>query len=184
MEVAVSFVFNNPNPGTDPDPDPVVDVTGVSLDKSELTLAVKGTYTLKATVAPADADNKSVTWKSSDDKIATVDKDGKVTAVAIGKATITVTTEDGGKTATCVVTVDAATGLEELIANTRVYGQDHAIRIEPAMSVNVLVVSMNGQLIYNDIVSSATQIPVPAAGIYIVKLGTGNDTSVRKVSVK
>lgn len=174
----------DPNPGTDPDPDPDVDVTGVSLDKSELTLAVKGTYTLKATVAPADADNKSVTWKSSDDKIATVDKDGKVTAVAIGKATITVTTEDGGKTATCVVTVNAATGLEELIANTRVYGQDHAIRIEPAMSVNVLVVSMNGQLIYNDIVSSATQIPVPAAGIYIVKLGTGNDTSVRKVSVK
>lgn len=174
----------DPNPGTDPDPDPEVNVTNVSLDKSELTLAVKGTYTLKATVAPADADNKSVTWKSSDDKIATVDKDGKVTAVAIGKATITVTTEDGGKTATCVVTVDAATGLEELIANTRVYGQDHAIRIEPAMSVNVLVVSMNGQLIYNDIVSSATQIPVPAAGIYIVKLGTGNETSVRKVSVK
>lgn len=187
MSIVVTYTKNqtiDPNPGTDPDPDPVVDVTGVSLDKSELTLAVKGTYTLKATVAPADADNKNVTWKSSDDKIATVDKDGKVTAVAIGKATITVTTEDGGKTATCVVTVDAATGLEELIANTRVYGQDHAIRIEPAMSVNVLVVSMNGQLIYNDIVSSATQIPVPAAGIYIVKLGTGNDTSVRKVSVK
>lgn len=187
VSIVVTYTKNqtiDPNPGTDPDPDPVVDVTGVSLDKSELTLAVKGTYTLKATVAPADADNKNVTWKSSDDKIATVDKDGKVTAVAIGKATITVTTEDGGKTATCVVTVDAATGLEELIANTRVYGQDHAIRIEPAMSVNVLVVSMNGQLIYNDIVSSATQIPVPAAGIYIVKLGTGNDTSVRKVSVK
>lgn len=179
---SIGFKSGPVNPGTGTDPD--VDVTGVSLDKSELTLAVKGTYTLKATVAPADADNKSVTWKSSDDKIATVDKDGKVTAVAIGKATITVTTEDGGKTATCVVTVDAATGLEELIANTRVYGQDHAIRIEPAMSVNVLVVSMNGQLIYNDIVSSATQIPVPAAGIYIVKLGTGNDTSVRKVSVK
>lgn len=187
VSIVVTYTKNqtiDPNPGTDPDPDPVVDVTGVSLDKSELTLAVKGTYTLKATVAPSDASNKSVTWKSSDDKIATVDKDGKVTAVAIGKATITVTTEDGGKTATCVVTVDAATGLEELIANTRVYGQDHAIRIEPAMSVNVLVVSMNGQLIYNDIVSSATQIPVPAAGIYIVKLGTGNDTSVRKVSVK
>ena len=187
VSIIVTYKKNqtiDPNPGTDPDPDPDVDVTGVSLDKSELTLAVKGTYTLKATVAPSDASNKSVTWKSSDDKIATVDKDGKVTAVAIGKATITVTTEDGGKTATCVVTVDAATGLEELIANTRVYGQDHAIRIEPAMSVNVLVVSMNGQLIYNDIVSSATQIPVPAAGIYIVKLGTGNDTSVRKVSVK
>lgn len=187
VSIIVTYKKNqtiDPNPGTDPDPDPDVDVTGVSLDKSELTLAVKGTYTLKATVAPSDASNKSVTWKSSDDKIATVDKDGKVTAVAIGKATITVTTEDGGKTAICVVTVDAATGLEELIANTRVYGQDHAIRIEPAMSVNVLVVSMNGQLIYNDIVSSATQIPVPAAGIYIVKLGTGNDTSVRKVSVK
>lgn len=185
VSIVVTYTRNSsvdPNPGTDPDPD--VDVTGVSLDKSELTLAVKGTYTLKATVAPSDASNKNVTWKSSNDKIVTVDKDGKVTAVAIGKATITVATEDGNKTATCVVTVDAATGLEELIANTRVYGQDHTIRIEPAMPVNVLVVSMNGQLIYNDIVSSATQIPVPAAGIYIVKLGTGNDTSVRKVSVK
>lgn len=189
VEVKVTFTKksepSDPDQGTDPDdPDPTVDVKSVSLDKSELTLAIKGTYTLKATVAPSDATNKNVTWKSSDDKIATVDKDGKVTAVAAGKATITVTTEDGSKTATCAVTVNTATGIEEIIANTRVYGQEHAICIESAMPVNALVVSINGKLIYNDVVTSAIRIPVSSTGIYIVKLGTGNDISIRKVSVK
>lgn len=189
VEVKVTFTKksepSDPDQGTDPDDsDPTVDVKSVSLDKSELTLAIKGTYTLKATVAPSDATNKNVTWKSSDDKIATVDKDGKVTAIAAGKATITVTTEDGSKTATCAVTVNTATGIEEIIANTRVYGQEHAICIESAMPVNALVVSINGKLIYNDVVTSAIQIPVSSTGIYIVKLGTGNDISIRKVSVK
>lgn len=186
VEVKVTFTkkSESSDPGTDPDPDPTVDVKSVSLDKSELTLAIKETYTLKATVAPSNATNKNVTWKSSNDKIATVDKDGKVTAVAAGKATITVTTEDGSKTATCAVTVDAATGIEEIIANTRVYGQEHAICIESAMPVNALVVSINGKLIYNDVVTSAIRIPVSSTGIYIVKLGTGNDISIRKVSVK
>ena len=60
---------------------------------------------MKATVAPADATNQKVTWKSSDAAIATVDAAGKVTGVKAGEATITVTTDDGGKTATCKVTV-------------------------------------------------------------------------------
>ncbi|WP_455638209.1 Ig-like domain-containing protein [Parabacteroides sp.] len=185
VEVKVTFTkkSESSDPGTD-DPDPTVDVKSVSLDKSELTLAIKGTYTLKATVAPSNATNKNVTWKSSNDKIATVDKDGKVTAVAAGKATITVTTEDGSKTATCAVTVNTATALEDIIANTRVYGQEHMICIEPVMPINALVVSINGKLIYNDVVTSTIQIPVSSTGIYIVKLGTGNDISIRKVSVK
>ena len=81
-----------------------VGVTGVTLDKSEAALKIGETVTLAATVAPADATNKNVSWVSSDEAIATV-KDGVVTAVAVGKATITVTTEDGQKTAECVVTV-------------------------------------------------------------------------------
>ncbi|MCD8268873.1 MAG: Ig-like domain-containing protein [Parabacteroides sp.] len=113
-----------------------------------------------------------------------MDKDGKVTAIAAGKATITVTTEDGSKTATCAVTVNTATALEDIIANTRVYGQEHMICIEPVMPINALVVSINGKPIYNDVVTSTIQIPVSSTGIYIVKLGTGNDISIRKVSVK
>lgn len=82
-----------------------VSVTGVELNKSTLSLDEGDTYTLTATVAPADAANKAVTWTSSNSGVATVDSNGKVTAVSSGTATITVTTVDGGKTATCAVTV-------------------------------------------------------------------------------
>ncbi|NLI92998.1 MAG: cell wall-binding repeat-containing protein [Peptococcaceae bacterium] len=83
-----------------------VAVTGVTLNQSTLTLTVGGaTGTLTATVAPDNASNKNVTWSSSDTTIATV-ANGVVTPVAAGTATITVTTEDGSKTATCTVTIN------------------------------------------------------------------------------
>lgn len=84
-------------------------VTGVTLDKTTLELIVGNSATLKAIVAPADATNNTVTWASNNTAIATVDENGKITAVAPGTATITATTEDGGKTATCTVTVTAKT---------------------------------------------------------------------------
>ena len=86
-----------------------VNVTEVTLDKTELTLTEGGTETLTATVRPDNADNRKVTWSSDKTEIATVDGAGKVTAVKPGEAVVTVTTEDGGKTATCKVTVKAKT---------------------------------------------------------------------------
>ena len=83
-----------------------IHVSGVSLDKSSTTITVGGTEQLTATIAPANATNKSVTWSSSDESKATV-SGGLVTAVAAGPATITVTTVDGSHTATCSVTVSA-----------------------------------------------------------------------------
>ena len=82
-----------------------VPVTGVKLNKETLELFTDGSETLTATVEPGNATNKNVTWSSSDETIATVDNNGTVTAVGAGEATITVTTEDGCKTATCIVTV-------------------------------------------------------------------------------
>ena len=84
-----------------------VAVESVALDKAELSIAAGKTATLVATITPANATNKSVTWATDNDKVATV-ADGVVTAVAEGKANITVTTADGAKTATCAVTVTAA----------------------------------------------------------------------------
>ena len=84
-------------------------VTGVSLSQTELSLSKGGTATLTATVAPSDATNKNVTWSSNNTEVATVE-DGTVTAVSGGKATITVTTEDGGHTATCSVIVKLPDG--------------------------------------------------------------------------
>ena len=81
-----------------------VSVTGVSVDKTSGELYMKPTTTLTATVVPANATNKAVTWSTSDPAIATV-AGGVVTPVAAGQATITVTTADGGKTAVCALTV-------------------------------------------------------------------------------
>ena len=86
-----------------------VPVTGVMLDQTELSLIVDGTAKLDATVEPNDATDKTVTWSSDNDDVATVDADGNVKAVAPGTATITVTTQDGSHTATCTVTVTAKT---------------------------------------------------------------------------
>ena len=85
--------------------DETVKVTGVELDKTSVTISVGSTTRLKATVKPADATNKKVEWTTSDKEIATVDDDGLVKGVKVGKATVTATTEDGEKTATCSVSV-------------------------------------------------------------------------------
>lgn len=82
-----------------------ISVTGVTLDQSALPISVGGSAELKANVTPENATNKTVTWSSDNTAVATVDASGKVTAVAPGTATITVTTADGGKTANCTVTV-------------------------------------------------------------------------------
>ena len=81
-----------------------IEVSGVSLDQTSLTLTVGGTASLAATVSPADATDKTVTWSSSNESVATV-KNGTVTAVAVGSATITA--KAGSKSATCSVTVSA-----------------------------------------------------------------------------
>ncbi len=84
-----------------------INVTGVELDKTTLSLVEGTTGSLTATVEPANATNKTVTWASSDEKVATV-ADGTVTAVSEGTATITATANgDSTKAATCTVTVTA-----------------------------------------------------------------------------
>lgn len=89
---------------TDPDPTDPVAVTGVTLNKSSTTLTVGNSERLTATVSPDTATNKNVTWASQNTAVATVDA-GTVTAVSAGTAVIIVTTEDGGKTASCTITV-------------------------------------------------------------------------------
>ena len=86
-------------------PTPEVHVTGVTLNKTAEELAIGGTLQLIATIEPSDATEKAVTWESSDPTVATVSATGLVTAVKAGSTTITVTTKDQGKTATCAITV-------------------------------------------------------------------------------
>ncbi len=93
-DVVIGAVFKSP-----------YDVTGVTLEPSSLELGEGSTETLHAEVAPEQAINKDVTWSSSDPTIASVDDNGKVTAVSEGSAVITVTTVEGGFTAECIVNV-------------------------------------------------------------------------------
>ena len=107
----------------------VVNVTGVNLNKTSTELTVGGNETLTVAVLPDNATDKTVTWSSSDESVATVDNNGTVTAVGVGMATITVTATNGtddntvdDQTATCTVTVkpdntalnDAITAAETL----------------------------------------------------------------------
>ncbi len=85
----------------------VVAVSSVKLNKTEATLTEKGqTVQLTATVEPSTATNKNVTYTTDNKAVATVTSNGLVTAVANGTADITVTTEDGNRTAVCKVTVN------------------------------------------------------------------------------
>jgi uncharacterized protein YjdB len=84
-----------------------VAVTSVSLSPSTLSLLAGSTGSLTATVLPANATNKSVSYSSSNTVIATVNASGVVTGVAAGSATITATTDDGAMTSTCAITVTA-----------------------------------------------------------------------------
>ena len=87
---------------------PNVAVTSVVLEQIYCNLLVNETAQLIATVNPGYAANKAVTWTSSNNNVATVDANGLVTAKSAGTTIITVTTADGGKTATCTVNVVAA----------------------------------------------------------------------------
>ena len=88
------------------------EVTGVTLNKSSLNLGVGGSEVLSATVLPADATNKQVTWLSSTPSIATVSQSGVVTGVKEGTTQISVITADGSKTAICSVIVSGLTQTE------------------------------------------------------------------------
>ena len=100
--------WSRPTQKTPETPPKPVAVTGVTLDQTTLSLVAGTAGQLTATVSPDDAADKTVTWASADETIATVDANGKVTAVADGQTTITVTTSDGAKTADCKVIVTKA----------------------------------------------------------------------------
>lgn len=83
-----------------------IPVSSITLDKSEASLTIGETLQLTATLLPEESTDKSVTWSSSDEKVATVTAEGLVTAVGIGKVVITATTNDGTSlSATCEITV-------------------------------------------------------------------------------
>lgn len=94
-------------------------VDGVRISDTAITINMGGYATLEAIISPEYATNKNVTWSTSDDTVAAVDSDnGVVSTVGEGTATITVTTEDGGFTAACEVTITNIKHVDEVVLNT------------------------------------------------------------------
>ena len=98
------------------------EVTGVTLNKSSLNLGIGGSEVLSATVLPADATNKQVTWLSSTPSVATVSQSGVVTGVKEGTTQISVITAEGSKTAICSVTVSGQTPITPTEPGTQTGG--------------------------------------------------------------
>ncbi len=88
--------------------DAAISVSSITLNKTELELPIGGSSTLVATIIPENATDKGVSWSSDNDSVVSVSSSGVVKGLAAGSAVITVTTSDGGKTATCNVTVTVA----------------------------------------------------------------------------
>ena len=98
-------------------------VTDITLEPTVAMLVPGGTLTLSAKVVPDNATEKSITWTSSAPTVATV-VDGRITAVTNGTAVIIATTIDGGKTATCVVTVSTITVNEPQTLTQTLYADE------------------------------------------------------------
>ena len=95
-----------------------VSVTGITLNKSSMNILIGNTEALTKKISPSNATNQDVTWKSSDQDIATVSSDGLITAKKVGTTIITVTTNNGYKT-TCRVTVVDTIALKEISLNKK-----------------------------------------------------------------
>lgn len=164
-------------PGTD------VAVTGVSLNITSKALAVGESFALQAKVTPNNATMKTVSWSSSDETVATVDADGVVTALKIGTCKITVATDDGNKTASCVVTVSGTVGIEQIIDDHQIYCERGAITVHPARPISIRIIAVTGVSLYGDSIIGPTRIPV-STGIYLIEINENGKHITVKVNVR
>ncbi len=133
----------------------------VTLNKTEVRVQKGKTVTLKATVTPTSLKDKSVTWKSSNTKIATVTAEGKVKGIKAGTATITCTSNATGKKATCTVTV--LQSMVSLPFNGDEILEDQEME-NPGVEEPFDVYDLNGRMVKSQ-VTSLDGLP---RGIYII----------------
>ena len=154
----------------------VIEVTSVSLNITSLTLEIGESETLTATVLPSNATDKSVTWTSSDQAVATV-ANGKITAVGSGTAMITATTSNG-KTAICTVTVNAAVPKITQVEGATITGTDIFMFVDHMTDsvalLNKITVSSGRWDLYSDILGQ-NRIPTKIAAGSNGKLQNGDN---------
>lgn len=142
-----------------------IPVTGVSLDQTTLTLTAGGaSQKLTSVLLPANATNQAVSWSSSDSSVAQVDQSGEVTPVAEGTAVVTVTTIDGGFTATAAVTVHPAPTDTGTVTGA-VYGTGNTPLAGAAVSVGGMkdMTDAEGRFALNNVAAGRHELTVTAA---------------------
>jgi len=128
----------------------IIPVSGITLDLPAITLVVDTTITLTATIQPVDAFNQAITWTSNNITVATVDQDGIVTAKAPGTATITVTTQDGGFTASCEITIKTPViSVSDISLNKNTL---FLIRDDPKNNTEILIATISPENATNQII--------------------------------
>ncbi|MDR1500620.1 MAG: YDG domain-containing protein, partial [Tannerellaceae bacterium] len=172
----LTVVASTPSPSYIP-------VSGISLDATYLELPAGQSRLLNETVYPSGATNTAVGWISSDETVATV-TNGRVTGIAIGTATISAITNDGGYTATCTVIVSNATGIESGDGAIRVYIDETTIYVDSPSSEIISVYSFTGQLLFLSAKPEGQATFTPATRIaekaLIIKGSTGWTTKTHK----
>ncbi|MDR1666979.1 MAG: Ig-like domain-containing protein [Bacteroidales bacterium] len=168
----------------------ITHVTGVTVDPETLYLTVGSSETLTATVEPEDAENKTVSWMSDNENVATVSDDGTVTAVAAGAATITATAQVGKLSAACAVTVtNTTTGVK--ISDTpiaRIYPNPTegmlTLDFETAGERHITLSDVAGKVLLRQTVSEPTiriDISNYPAGVYLVTINDGKKQKTVRV---
>ena len=141
----------------------IANVTGITLNEAEKELDLNETFQLEATIMPDNANNKNITWNSSDETVASVNKNGLVTSKSIGTTTITATTEDGSFTASCTITVKMKQEISSyinvglVINGSNSMGQFWGVvdsditnnSYEPITLISMEIINDNGSIIYS-----------------------------------
>ncbi len=110
-----SYALNYDNTNIVPNVEIDIPVTGIELNKQQIEMNIGDSFELIATILPDNATNKNVTWNSSNTDVVTVDASGKIKALAKGSAIITVSSNDWGYVATCVISVDCSHNFEWVV---------------------------------------------------------------------
>ena len=166
------FKFEGGSTPPPPPPPLVIPVTSVTLNHHEVT--VNGDISSKqltATVQPATATNKSLTWKSSDAAVASVDADGLVTIHKKGKATVTATANDGsGQSDACLFDV-ISTVANETVDGLRIFAADGALHLTLPAPATVHIYHVSGAMVKTLALPAGDHVlPLPS-GVYVVRVG-------------
>ncbi|WP_287619450.1 Ig-like domain-containing protein [Parabacteroides sp.] len=181
-ECTLTVTRSEPEPEPEPEPIPVTDVT---LNLTSATMERGESLRLVATVSPADADDTSVRWSSSDPAVASVDPNGLVQALSPGNAIITVTTNEGGLTASCEVNVNEnPTAIEEVAQERIVYPRivKERFHLNLPTSQTVYLIDAGGRIVRSfqaQVGECTVSMDGCPAGIYWVRI-SGQAISILK----